>query len=354
MKQSKVGEKSSPLALRASTITTVISLVVALVSITLVIIIFIANNQHNLVTEYNNAYSEYAKANEAFETRAMQTLEKIDTNIKTSKQYRRNIYYRDCFKDTNFFDEPYTNPELARIEDFDNVTDESLTNKITILNNATDTLKQFTETVNDCEESFSQTQEQIDSKLQERFSFLYEREYQTKQKQQSEELSNKYFKSFSKYKTYTSTFDNEVQNLQTKDIKVGNGKIIKYSRNGGDVDYDTSYAAYYIGWLSNGVIFDSSYDDNDKPASLQSPINGSSAMIQGWLDGIEGMKIGGIREITIPAPMGYGDVEQGNIPAGSTLKFIVMLIEKPKAITISDELEDLGVDLYGFSIRGNY
>ena len=72
-------------------------------------------------------------------------------------------------------------------------------------------------------------------------------------------------------------------------------------------------------------------------------------MIQGWLDGIVGMKIGGVREITIPSVLAYGDQEQGKIPANSPLKFVVMLIEKPEEIEISEELESLYGELYGYS-----
>lgn len=352
--QSEPTNKNKTSTTRTSIIVAVVSLAIALVSIILVIIMFIASNQRDLITKYNTAYSDYIKTNKIFEEKAIKILSNIDADSANSKQYRRNIYYRDCFEDTDFFDEPYVNPKLIRVEDFDNISDEELTDRIAALVDKADKLKQFTNEVNNCKESFLQTYEQIDSKMQDRFSLLYSSEYQAKQKQQAQELSKKYFKTFSKYKSHTSTFDNKSYGLQTKDIKVGNGRMIKHSRNGGDVNYDNAYAAYYIGWLSNGVIFDSSFDNIDNPTELNSPLNGSSSMIQGWLDGIEGMKIGGIREITIPASMGYGNTEQGQIPANSTLKFIIMLIEKPNAINISDELEDLGIDLYGgYSIRGN-
>jgi hypothetical protein len=74
-------------------------------------------------------------------------------------------------------------------------------------------------------------------------------------------------------------------------------------------------------------------------------------MIQGWLEGLEGMRIGGIREITVPSVMGYKDKPQGDIPANSPLKFIIMLTEKPDPIEVSDELEEISTSLYGYSIR---
>ena len=189
-----------------------------------------------------------------------------------------------------------------------------------------------------------------------RFSELYA-EYQAKVDEQGRNLSNAYFDTFKGYRQSVKAFNAaSVNTLEKKDIVEGTGREIKSTTDsdGNVTSWDTDYAAYYIGWLSDETIFDSSYDSNDEPASLKNPLKGSSGMIQGWLEGIEGMKIGGVREITIPSVMGYGESEQGSIPANSPLKFIVMLIDKPAAIEVPDELEKLGQDLYGgYSIRNN-
>jgi len=189
-----------------------------------------------------------------------------------------------------------------------------------------------------------------------RFSELYA-EYQAKVDEQGRELSGTYFDSFKGYRQSVKAFNAaSVNTLEKKDLVEGTGREIKSTTDsdGNVTSWDTNYAAYYIGWLSDEKIFDSSYDSTDEPASLKSPLKGSSGMIQGWLEGIEGMKIGGVRELTIPSVMGYGESEQGSIPANSPLKFIVMLIEKPAAIEVPDELEKLGQDLYGgYSIRDN-
>ena len=189
-----------------------------------------------------------------------------------------------------------------------------------------------------------------------RFSELYA-EYQAKVDEQGQNLSNAYFDTFKGYRQSVKAFNAaSVNTLEKKDLVEGTGREIKSTTDsdGNVTSWDTDYAAYYIGWLSDETIFDSSYDSNDEPASLKNPLKGSSGMIQGWLEGIEGMKIGGVREITIPSVMGYGESEQGSIPANSPLKFIVMLIDKPAAIEVPDELEKLGQDLYGgYSIRNN-
>lgn len=189
-----------------------------------------------------------------------------------------------------------------------------------------------------------------------RFSELYA-EYQAKVDAQGKDLSGAYFDTFKGYRQNVKAFNAaSVNTLEKKDLVEGTGREIKSTTDGdGNVtSWDTDYAAYYIGWLSDETIFDSSLDSTDEPTSLKNPLKGSSGMIQGWLEGIEGMKIGGVREITIPSVMGYGESEQGSIPANSPLKFIIMLIDKPAAIEVPDELEKLGQDLYGgYSIRDN-
>ena len=189
-----------------------------------------------------------------------------------------------------------------------------------------------------------------------RFQELYA-EYQAREDAQGKELSNKYFETFKKYRSDVKAYNAaDVNTLTVKDLVVGDGREIKSEEVEGEestTNWDTDYAAYYIGWLSDETIFDSSLNSTDDPTELKSPLRGTSSMIQGWLEGIEGMKIGGVREITIPSVLGYGSQERGNIPADSPLKFIVMLIEKPEALEVSDELENLGLELYGQSIRNS-
>ena len=190
------------------------------------------------------------------------------------------------------------------------------------------------------------------SEKQARFDELYS-EYQDKINAQAAELSNVYFPEFSQYKSRVKAFNKEnAVDFKVTDLKIGSGRELESIE-------DVDYAAYYIGWLYDGTIFDSSFDNNDAPTALSSPLTGSQYMIQGWLEGIsrstdedgtvlwEGMRIGGVREISIPSTLGYGDEDQGTIPANSPLKFVVMLIEKPEEVQPSEELEKLYSELYG-------
>ncbi len=79
----------------------------------------------------------------------------------------------------------------------------------------------------------------------------------------------------------------------------------------------------YIGTLTDGTKFDSSYDRNQ-------PFNftlGAGQVIPGWDQGIAGMKVGGKRKLIIPPSLGYGSQAAGSIPPNSTLIFEVELLD---------------------------
>ena len=80
---------------------------------------------------------------------------------------------------------------------------------------------------------------------------------------------------------------------------------------------------HYTGWLENGSQFDSSLDRND-PFRFQL---GKGRVIQGWDQGVEGMRVGGKRRLTIPSQLGYGARGAGGvIPPHATLIFEVELL----------------------------
>ena len=78
----------------------------------------------------------------------------------------------------------------------------------------------------------------------------------------------------------------------------------------------------YVGTLTNGTKFDSSYDRN-QPYTFRL---GAGAVIAGWDQGVVGMKVGGKRRLTIPPSLGYGSQPNGPIPANSTLIFEIELL----------------------------
>jgi peptidylprolyl isomerase len=80
---------------------------------------------------------------------------------------------------------------------------------------------------------------------------------------------------------------------------------------------------HYTGTLTNGTKFDSSRD-RGKPFDF---VLGAGRVIQGWDQGVAGMKVGGKRKLTIPPEQGYGSDQMGPIPANSTLLFDVELVD---------------------------
>lgn len=105
----------------------------------------------------------------------------------------------------------------------------------------------------------------------------------------------------------------EMDKLQAEDIKIGTGSAVK---TGDKVEVN------YTGTLTNGNKFDSSYDHRQTFTFTV----GAGEVIQGWDEGLIGMKQGGVRKLTIPPSLGYGNQSIGSIPPNSTLIFEIELI----------------------------
>ena len=149
-------------------------------------------------------------------------------------------------------------------------------------------------------------------------------------------LSDQYFEEFKSYKKDVKAYNSSTANsngIQSKDLKEGTGELLT----------DSNYAAYYIGWCSNEEIFDTSFDDFESPTSLKAPlVVNPNALIEGWYLGVDGMKLGGVREITIPGSLAYGDSMEICGGTNSPLKFIVMAIEKSENLAkINSELDEI-------------
>jgi FKBP-type peptidyl-prolyl cis-trans isomerase len=106
----------------------------------------------------------------------------------------------------------------------------------------------------------------------------------------------------------------EVEGIIIEDMKIGDGYEVK---EGGAV------VAHYHGTLKEGgKKFDSSFERGEP---IGFPLGG---VIGGWQKGVPGMKVGGIRRLTIPSKLGYGEQGAGqDIPPNSDLVFVIQLVD---------------------------
>jgi FKBP-type peptidyl-prolyl cis-trans isomerase FkpA len=119
----------------------------------------------------------------------------------------------------------------------------------------------------------------------------------------------------------TTTMSSNVTELIKKDIKVGEGR---------EAEAGTNVTVHYTGWLydpskpdGRGEKFDSSVDRGEPFVFFL----GGGQVIQGWDQGVAGMKVGGKRTLIIPPDMGYGAYGAGGvIPPNATLQFDVELL----------------------------
>lgn len=106
----------------------------------------------------------------------------------------------------------------------------------------------------------------------------------------------------------------KLQKMIVDDVIIGEGEPVA----AGD-----TVSVHYIGRLQNGQEFDNSYT---RGTAFTFEV-GAGRVIQGWDEGVVGMRAGGQRVLVIPAHMAYGESGAGPIPGGATLVFAIELLE---------------------------
>jgi FKBP-type peptidyl-prolyl cis-trans isomerase FkpA len=104
--------------------------------------------------------------------------------------------------------------------------------------------------------------------------------------------------------------------LKYQDLVVGDGSL---------AERGMTAMVNYTGWLTDGTKFDSSLDPGRQPLAFTI---GRGMVIRGWEEGVQGMRVGGKRRLTIPPDLAYGERGfPGAIPPNSTLVFEVELLD---------------------------
>src|SRR5690606_21687301 len=94
--------------------------------------------------------------------------------------------------------------------------------------------------------------------------------------------------------------------VQIEDVTTGQGA---------EAQVGSTITVHYLGTLADGTKFDSSYDRGEPISFGLNP----GSLIEGWIEGIPGMKEGGKRKLSIPSAKGYGASGTGPIPPDADL-----------------------------------
>ena len=173
----------------------------------------------------------------------------------------------------------------------------------------------------------------LDPELQAKIA-KYQDEYNAK----TDELviaSRDFYHEFVNYRSEIKAYNEAAANtvgVEVRDLKEGDGRVLE--------DGDLNYFAYYVGWCADETVFDSTFDSAAYPSRFSKILDPEVGLIEGWNAGVVGMRINGIREITIPGELAYGDSREICGGYNKPLKFMIMAVEKTdELVRISCELD---------------
>ena len=136
--------------------------------------------------------------------------------------------------------------------------------------------------------------------------------------------------------------DSSFENIESRDAQIQETEeeISGSQSNAEDIDFEEfkietieqgtgeeaeagdNVSVHYTGTLKDGTKFDSSYDRGE-PYTF---VLGIGSVIQGWDQGLVGMKVGEKRRLEIPSELGYGAAGNGSIPGDAGLIFETELV----------------------------
>ena len=101
--------------------------------------------------------------------------------------------------------------------------------------------------------------------------------------------------------------------LYYRDLAAGTGPVVAKGQ---------VLSMRYTGWLPDGTRF-----DGNEPDGAPLPfVLGATGIIEGWNLGVEGMRVGGRRQLIIPSELGYGPSGNGPIPPNAIMVFNVEVL----------------------------
>jgi FKBP-type peptidyl-prolyl cis-trans isomerase len=118
----------------------------------------------------------------------------------------------------------------------------------------------------------------------------------------------------------------ESQSPEIASVEETNGTLMVTDEvvgTGAEAALGSTIVVDYVGRFEDGQVFDASANHG----GTYELTLGETPVIQGWTQGLVGMKEGGTRILTVPPELGYGSKDFGPIPGNSTLIFTIKLLE---------------------------
>lgn len=107
-----------------------------------------------------------------------------------------------------------------------------------------------------------------------------------------------------------------VTDLEITDIKEGTGEVVQLN--------DCITVNYRLNLSDGTIVAGNDTFSGGEPIAFQLSAGG---LIAGWIQGLPGMKVGGLRRLVVPAVLAYGDQASGSVPAGSDLVFDIEVLD---------------------------
>lgn len=119
-----------------------------------------------------------------------------------------------------------------------------------------------------------------------------------------------------------SRIQNDTTTTSTSNLSELKSETVTQGTGDRQVQTGDKISVHYVGTFADGSKFDSS---RDRGTPFEFTVG--QGVIEGWSQGVLGMKVGEVRKLSVPPTLGYGSQDYGSIPANSDLYFEIELLE---------------------------